>query len=520
MGRARALELRQRAEQLRSELVDQIDGQLNELFDDVLHDVEYLEPVSDHSCDHRDKLNGNKVFIARQSVLTELLEVTHIRTIYNIFVALLILFIINTIVYDYIDSGSLSLDLTILKSAFGKPSSVISIWLVMKAMAMSAFPLFMAWHTNRHSWLPIPDVGWLFLYITYLVVFLIFPVQEVCQQDIPAASSIIILAEQIRLMLKVHAFVRENAPKILSHPNSKGPTPSPPTDSDSANQGTEDDANKDGKECNQPLPEFGQYLYFLFCPTLIYRDQYPMTPYIRWNYVVSNAVQTLACIFYTFYVFSRFCVPVFRNIGKQHWSFKHFTLSVFSCMLPGTMVLVLGFFAILHSWLNAFAEMTRFADRMFYKDWWNSNSYADYYRTWNIVVHDWLYAYIYKDCFKLFRNRQAATLSVFILSAIVHEYVLVFSFRFFYPILLFMFGAIGMSFLFLKPKKRENVSQAWNVFMWITLIIGNGLLMCLYSQEWFANRNCPRKGESWLDQLTPRSWSIDCIGISPDLEKK
>lgn len=48
-------------------------------------------------------------------------------------------------------------------------------------------------------------------------------------------------------------------------------------------------------------------------------------------------------------------------------SARHFTLSVFSCMLPATMILVLGFFAILHSWLNAFAEMTRFADRMFYK---------------------------------------------------------------------------------------------------------------------------------------------------------
>ena len=46
--------------------------------------------------------------------------------------------------------------------------------------------------------------------------------------------------------------------------------------------------------------------------------------------------------------------------------------------------------------------------------------------------------------------------------------------------------------MFLKPKKHvENISQAWNVFMWITLIIGNGLLMCLYSQEWFAHRNCP-----------------------------
>ena len=42
-------------------------------------------------------------------------------------------------------------------------------------------------------------------------------------------------------------------------------------------------------------------------------------------------------------------------------------LSVFNAMLPGTLVLVLGFFGVLHSWLNAFAEMLRFADRMFYK---------------------------------------------------------------------------------------------------------------------------------------------------------
>lgn len=32
--------------------------------------------------------------------------------------------------------------------------------------------------------------------------------------------------------------------------------------------------------------------------------------------------------------------------------------------------------------------------------------------------------------------------------------------------------------------------------MWVTLIVGNGLLMCMYSMEWFANQNCPRKGVS------------------------
>lgn len=31
------------------------------------------------------------------------------------------------------------------------------------------------------------------------------------------------------------------------------------------------------------------------------------------------------------------------------------------------LVLFLAFFAFLHCWLNAFAEMLRFADRMFYK---------------------------------------------------------------------------------------------------------------------------------------------------------
>lgn len=35
--------------------------------------------------------------------------------------------------------------------------------------------------------------------------------------------------------------------------------------------------------------------------------------------------------------------------------------------LPGILILLLIFFAFLHCWLNAFAEMLRFGDRMFYR---------------------------------------------------------------------------------------------------------------------------------------------------------
>ena len=103
----------------------------------------------------------------------------------------------NRVVCPFLLFFSLTLDLSILRWAFGKPSTVVSIWLVMKVMAMSAFPIFMAWHSNRHSWMPLPDVAWFMLYITYLIVFAIFPVQEVCQHNLPPASSIIILAEQV-----------------------------------------------------------------------------------------------------------------------------------------------------------------------------------------------------------------------------------------------------------------------------------------------------------------------------------
>ena len=55
--------------------------------------------------------------------------------------------------------------------------------------------------------------------------------------------------------------------------------PEPPAteETDQADEGVDNAENNDKTEKeNQPLPEFGQYLYFLFCPTLIYWDQYPM----------------------------------------------------------------------------------------------------------------------------------------------------------------------------------------------------------------------------------------------------
>ena len=49
-------------------------------------------------------------------------------------------------------------------------------------------------------------------------------------------------------------------------------------------------------------------------------------------------------------------------------------------VLPGIATYLLAFFGLLHCWMNLFAELTRFADRTFYADWWNTTSFSSYYR--------------------------------------------------------------------------------------------------------------------------------------------
>jgi len=44
--------------------------------------------------------------------------------------------------------------------------------------------------------------------------------------------------------------------------------------------------------------------------------------------------------------------------------------------------------------MNIIAELLRFGDREFYKDWWNCRSLAEFWRTWNMPVHQWFLRHV------------------------------------------------------------------------------------------------------------------------------
>jgi len=62
----------------------------------------------------------------------------------------------------------------------------------------------------------------------------------------------------------------------------------------------------------------------MFAPTLVYRDQYPRTTIekIRWKLVFTHFGEVLGAIIYTYCLFDRYCVPVFRNLKVKELNFQ------------------------------------------------------------------------------------------------------------------------------------------------------------------------------------------------------
>ncbi|KAJ4445354.1 hypothetical protein ANN_07159 [Periplaneta americana] len=473
---------------LQATLVEEVDEKLSVMVGKVLQEIEqnsmpeqhrYVLVDDGHKYQNRTKPKKDgvlpeKQFMARNSLLTDLFEIKHIQTIYNIFIVILIILFINTAVYDLVIAGNS------LRTKQGDALSPLLFNFALEYAVRKVQAL------GRKCW----DYGWLAILIIYQILFLCIPAIKVLKSNLAPAISMAILMEQVRLMMKTYAFVRSNIPRALAYKSHQS-------------------GDKEMIAC----PGFSKFLYFLFAPTLVYRDDYPRTKEIRWKFVVWCFLEVIGVIFYVAFVFERFLIPIYQDFGlKSHRNTplsESIVVGMFGSMMPSMLVMLCAFYCLLHSWMNAFAEMLRFADRMFYKDWWTASSHAAYYRLWNIVVHDWLYTYIYKDFNENVspRKRWVSTLMVFVVSAVFHEYILALTFRFFYPMLFIAFAGIGVILMFLT----KDFMSGGNIFVWLLLCIGTGILTCLYGFEWYARINCPQVLDPVLDFFVPRSWTCTTV---------
>ncbi|KYN31902.1 Sterol O-acyltransferase 1, partial [Trachymyrmex septentrionalis] len=485
--------------EIREEILGHINNRVNEMTSEILQKIE-IPSIKNEKCirflykmdKYRDKKKSSKKdalpdkeFLERNSLLTDLFESPHIRSIYNMFLMTFMYLLVSTVASDIMKLGTSHVGINTIRIGFTKFSTCIYIWSFMQASTLGVYVAFILWTYQRFRFLSkfcilkLWDYTWLSIFISYLILFIIFPIKAMLDTNLSIGCSLIVIMEQIRMMMKTHAFVRSAAPRFLSY--------------------------KPHSEIAQPNgPTFSQYLYFLFAPTLVYRDEYPRTKRIRWMVVIRNFAEVGLAIFYLVFILEHLIIPVYHMYGTQHVERKWFIENIIKSSIPGMLYVFIGQYLLLHAWMNAWAEMLQFADRLFYKDWWNSTDYHMFFRTWNVVVHDWLYTYIYKDIYEIVvpRNRTLSITAVFFVSAIFHEYIIAFAFGFFYPMLFIFFGLIGFA-LFSVSKIITS-----NIFMWITWCIGEGVLFSLYSIEYYARQNCPHTHSNYyLDLFIPRSWN-------------
>lgn len=478
--------------------------------------------------DDRRHLMHEKSFKPRESVLTHMLQSDEsYRSIYHAAIAALAWLFLRLIISEYKDTGAI-VKFDTLSWAFGRADVVMTTWIVLFAVSLG-FPL-LAMQTLRsakHLSSPTRLKQLSFLYAIAQVFLYVYAIHNALKAKLPPASGLIIMCECARLSMKMHAYLREKVVHGMRHTYLENcrkeklgagglvPTGSGFYDADAIfeslppfqqklhrfadylpREAAKHGVDLAGLRANQPEitiggvnQEMGRLIYFMYCPTLVYRDHYPrLAAQINWVSASIQLLNVLLVVMFTYVLIRGSIVPSVRaNLPSDP---LEIALLISSVMAPTFIAFLLCFFGILHSWLNLFAELLQFADRRFYTKWWESTSWSSYYRRWNMVVGDFLHSYVYNDVQRSgVLGKAGAEGIVFVFSAIIHELILATAFRFWMPALLLMFGGPGVFFVRLT---RRLAPRLGNVFLWAMLSIGLAILCVMYARELYS-----RHGHEW-----------------------
>jgi sterol O-acyltransferase len=482
-----------------------------------------LEEITSHS--NRDKIRKNnfseKVHIFRESHLSVLFfNDKNLKSLYYLILTLFLWLLLWVIIGDIKASGQI-IDTKFWRQTFSGMPQVTLIWTM-----MFCYSFIVVFYVKL-----IENYGKIYNKINYFMFFTIYIFYQsflylgvsyfLLRSEYGIPCNLIVSCEMARISMKIHGYFREKLLYGLKDYHMEYTTftigrKQSGNTSQIANNGEETNSGKDIKtqavesilvdiKLYNIKKELGLFLYYLFCPSLIYRDTYPRITYFRWNMICAHLFNFLCCILF-FYILMRYiCDPYFNySKVKDYYSITQFFFDSLRFAIPGLTFLVVGFFLLLHSWNNLWSELLRHGDRRFYEDWWNSTNFEEYYRKWNMVVHEWLYYYIYNDVIRFSKgkmNRTHAKFSVFLLSVIVHEIIVWHALGFFFPILSFFFGGPGIIFTYIKPTQKH-----YNVMFWCKLFLGKGLILVLYLREFKVRHILGQIGleESWHEWL-PRS---------------
>ncbi|KAL6900358.1 putative membrane bound O-acyl transferase [Trichoderma evansii] len=232
------------------------------------------------------------------------------------------------------------------------------------------------------------------------------------------------------------------------------------------------------------------YIDFLCCPTLCYELEYPRNATINWTSLIAKIIATFGCIFLLTITSEEYILPVLIDASHRLEAASSSSSVVLeSCLIlaetiswllfPFMLTFLLVFLVIFEYVLGAFAEITRFADRHFYADWWNSTDWMEFSREWNVPVYSFLRRHVYSAS-RPHTGKAFATFITFLISAIGHEIIMgciTKKFRGYG----FVCQMLQLPIVMMQRTKWVRGRKTLNnVCFWCSMILGLSLICALY----------------------------------------
>ncbi|EPQ27077.1 uncharacterized protein PFL1_05361 [Pseudozyma flocculosa PF-1] len=216
---------------------------------------------------------------------------------------------------------------------------------------------------------------------------------------------------------------------------------------------------------------YANFWDYLLVPTLVYELSYPRTTTIRPLYVLEKILATFGTFLVIYVITEHWIMP---NSPSPDTPLLRTFLQL---AVPMMVNYLLIFYLIFEGVLGGFAEITRFADREFYQDWWNATSMDVFSRKWNKPVHSFLLRHVYASTIAAWGlSRTSAMFVTFLFSSLVHELVMAIVSG---KIRLYLFSAqmsqLPLILVSQIPFVKRNEALG-NMIFWIGLMMGFPLL--------------------------------------------
>jgi sterol O-acyltransferase len=226
------------------------------------------------------------------------------------------------------------------------------------------------------------------------------------------------------------------------------------------------------------------FLRFSIAPTICYKINPPMRRTIRWLYMVEKLALCIVLGIIASHVLQERVTPTLLLLQRARHPDIYGT--ILELCVPVTVLVFLTWFITFELVLNIAAEIAMFENRKTYADFWNSTTFMEFSRSWNLPIHDWLQQHVYLELLThQFKGKHAQSLALyatFMISITLHELVLMVAFqKLVFPYLL------ALSMLQLPLSRVLNLPfikgrKLGNIIFWFGLTIGITTVTVLYAR--------------------------------------